>query len=391
MKIVFCIDGLKNFGGMERVVVNRANYLVKKYGYDISIITTENFNKENKNKPLAFTLNPKINLIDLEINFNDSIEKNIFFKIFIKIKRKLLYKIKLEKVINELKPDIIDSMGDRSREVLYKLKIKSKKILENHFNKNSIIRDTSNDKLLKKMYFNIKNYKQLNLVKKYDEFIVLTEEDRMQWNDSKIKVIPNSLSYYPKEISNLKEKKVISIGRLDYYKGFDLMIQIWRKVVDKHPEWKLEIYGEGSIRNSLQEEIKKWKLEKNIELKGNCINIQEKLLTSSMFIMTSRGEGMPMVLLEAASCGLPLISFDRPCGPKDLIKNGENGFLCKFGELDEMANRIIFLIENEKIRKEIGIKARKLSLEYSEDKIMSIWKELYESNKSSYTSSWAGD
>ena len=193
-----------------------------------------------------------------------------------------------------------------------------------------------------------------------------------------MRVIYNFLDCIPRKNSNCKNKKIISVGRLEYQKGFDILIDVWKKVDEKHSDWVLEIYGEGSLRKELQDKIDSLNLTDSLILKGSEKNIQSKYLESSIYMMSSRYEGMPMVLLEAMSCGLPLVSFDCPCGPKDIIKDGENGFLVKFGNIEEMAKKINYLIENEDKRIDMGKKAKELSYNYLKEKIMNQWKELFE-------------
>ena len=131
-----------------------------------------------------------------------------------------------------------------------------------------------------------------------------------------------------------------------------------KKVNEKHSAWILEIYGEGSLRKELQDKIDSLNLTDTLVLKDNEKNIQSKYLEGSIYVMSSRYEGMPMVLLEAMSYGLPLVSFDCPCGPKDIIKDGKNGFLIKFGNTNEMAEKINYLIENENERIKMGKKSK---------------------------------
>ena len=147
----------------------------------------------------------------------------------------------------------------------------------------------------------------------------------------------------------------------------------------KSPDWILEIYGNGSERENLQNKINKLRLEKSFLLKGAEKNIQEKYLESSIYVMSSRFEGMPMVLLEAMTYGLPIISFDCPCGPKDIIKDNEDGFLVEFGNIEQMAEKIEKLISDEEKRKLFGKNARKNVERFSADTIMKEWKELFES------------
>lgn len=382
MKIVFCIANTINPSGMERVLSQRVNYLVEKYGYNITIITIENNSKRFKNKSPYFYFNKNIKMIDLNIShsdFNEKIQKNNYF-----IRRIKYYNLKkqhfkkLNKVIQEIKPDVLVALGDTDREFCYKVDYDCKKILEHHFNKEYFIGKKDNNTFFEKLKVIYRNYRETKLIDKYDRFLVLTNEDREKWKDDRVMVINNPLSFESKEISKLKNKKIISVGRLEEVKGFDILIDIWKKVVEKHNDWILEIYGEGSLRNELQNKIDNLKLTNNLFLKGICNDIQNKYLDSSLYIMTSRYEGFGMVLIEAMACGLPLISFNCPCGPSEIIKNKENGFLINMGNIDEMVEKINLLIENEELRKKIGKKLKELSYNYSEDKIMNQWKELLE-------------
>ena len=382
MKIVYCINCILGTGGMERVLVNRVNYLVEKFDYEIYIVTSD---EKNDKKPF-FKLNPKVKIIPLEINLFEGLHHNFFIRKYQLRKKTDMFLNKLTKVVNEIKPDVLVSMGDHSRGIVWKVNYPCKKYVENHFNKKYIIegREISDKETLKKKVKNFyREKKAKKLIENYDAFLVLTEEDKINWegnrkNNKKIKVINNPLTFYPEQNSLLDGKTIISLGKLHEQKGYDLLIDVWEKVNKVFPEWTLKIYGEGEERKKLQEKIDRKGLDTCFKLMGKTENVYEKLLESSLYVMSSRYEGMPMVLIEAMSCGLPLISFDCPCGPKDIIKNGENGYVCSFGNLDEMANKIITLIQNDNLRKKMGEKSKELSKNYSEEKIMKQWKELYE-------------
>lgn len=370
MKIMFCIRGIFNLGGMERVLIKRVNYLKKNWENDCIIITTEQDNKKN-----FYKLDNGIIHEDLGINYFFN-KGNILKRTIVYLKKQREHKKKLKNVIKKYNPDIIVSMGDDDKYILPIIKGDMKIILEHHFEKYYLLKESKN------LLYKVKNYiflkREEKLLNKYDEFLVLTEEDKKQYGNNKIKVINNPLTFYPKETSNLKNKKAISVGRLENQKGYDLLIEIWKKVVERYPNWTLDIYGEGQLRKELQEKINNYKLKNHIFLRGREKNIQERYLESSIYVMSSRYEGFGMVLIEAQACGLPIISFDCPCGPKEIVTDGEDGFLCKFGDIDDMANKIIYLIENENERKNFGKKARENSLRFSEDKIMNQWKELFE-------------
>ena len=373
MKIIYCIAGLYNSGGMERILTSKVNYLIEHCNYNVIIITTD-----QKNRSIFYPLNEKVKHIDLELNYTDDLKYSFFKRVFIYLKKQFKHKKLLKDILKKENPEIIVSLGNHETFFLPNIVNKNiKTIREHHFNKNFRLQEIPKN-IFYKLKFIYDNFNEKKTVKKYNEFIVLTEEDRKQWNNNKMRVIYNFLDCIPRKNSNCKNKKIISVGRLEYQKGFDILIDVWKKVDEKHSDWVLEIYGEGSLRKELQDKIDSLNLTDSLILKGSEKNIQSKYLESSIYMMSSRYEGMPMVLLEAMSCGLPLVSFDCPCGPKDIIKDGENGFLVKFGNIEEMAKKINYLIENEDKRIDMGKKAKELSYNYLKEKIMNQWKELFE-------------
>lgn len=372
MKLIFCIKQLDNVGGMERVLIDRVNYLIKYEDIQILIVITDSLNRKS-----FFEINNRINIENLEVNYNQDREKNIFFRAINLFYKQWIHKKKLEKLIFKYKPDIIISLGNEDKYILTNIDYPCKKILEHHFEKNFLLRKGENGlHKLKNIYL---TKKEERLLKRYDEFLVLTEEDKKQWSSEKIKVIYNPISFYPSKSTELKNKKIISVGRLEYQKGYDILIDVWKRVIEKNKDWVLEIYGDGTEREKLQNKINNLGLRHSFLLKGTVKNIQEKYLESSIYVMTSRFEGMPMVLLEAQACGLPIISFDCPCGPKEIINDNIDGFICKFNDIDKMAEKLIFLMNNEKKRKEFSISARENVKKFSQDKIMEKWINLFSS------------
>ena len=381
MKIVFCIDNIIEIGGMQKVLFQRTNYLIERFDYEITIITTEHNIKKYIGINPFYEFNSKIKIINLDIRYSEKEDNNLsYFKKKVIIEKKKRKHIKLlRKVLYKREPDIVISFGELERLFLYKIKGKFKKIVEHHVNKANFVNvENEKNNLLKKIKYLYRNYREKKLINKYDKFLVLTEEDKKDWADDRIKVIHNPLSFSSNQFSDYKNKKIISVGRLDYQKGYDILISVWNKISKKYPDWSLEVYGEGVEREKLQNKINELNLNSSFLLKGAVKNIYEKYLESSIYIMSSRYEGMPMVLLEAMSFGLPVISFDCPCGPKDIIKDNEDGFIIKFGNIEQMAEKIEELINDEEKRKLFGINAKKNIQRFSEEKIMNQWKELFE-------------
>ncbi len=372
MKLVFCLNSLYHVGGSERVWIERLNYLSENTDYQLYLITTDQDKRKN-----FYEVNSKINLIDLDINYYKDKELNFIKRIFQFKKKQKKHLKKLEKTLNDIQPDIVIGHGTEEKWLLPYFKGKYKIVLEHHLEKNFLKKSARN--MLYKLKADYFVYKEKKLINIYDEFLVLTEQDKKQWNNDKVKVIPNPLPFSPTEISNLKNKKIISIGRLEHQKGYDILIDVWDMISKKYPNWILEIYGEGTEREKLQNKINKLGLENSFLLKGVEKNIQSKYLESSIYVMSSRFEGFGMVLIEAMSCGVPVISFDCPCGPKDIIKNNEDGFLVEFGNIEKMAKKIEELIINEEKRKLFGKNAKKNVQIFSQYKVMNQWKELFES------------
>ncbi|OPC58325.1 glycosyltransferase family 4 protein [Elizabethkingia miricola] len=370
MRIVYSILGTYNSGGMERVLANKANYLAE-MGYDITIITTD-----QRERSPYFQLDPRIKNIDLGINYTDNNDKGLLEKLFSYPQKQKAHKLKLKEVLSDLKADIVISMFDNDASFIYKIKDGSKKVLEIHFSRFKRIQ--YGRKGVWKIINQLRSNADLKVVKQYDRFVVLTHEDKSYWgNLNNIEVIPNANSFVSSKQSDLESKRVIAVGRYDYQKGFDELINIWKEVYAKHPDWSLDIFGHGPLKDELQSLIDQLGLTKTIHLCAPVKNIEQEYLNSSILAMTSRYEGLPMTLLEAQVCGLPLVSYACKCGPRDIIKDGINGYLIEENDQEEMIEKLIHLINDGELRKQMGEASYKLSDNYSEDRIMQQWIDLF--------------
>lgn len=369
-KVVFCISNIYGIGGMERVLLDRIKELEEKKKYKIYIVITENI----KDNYFEYKFLKSIEIKNLEINYYNLKKVSIIKRIIMTKIKGLKHKKKLKLYLEEIQPDVVVALGTEEKYILPKVKRKYRIILEHHFEKNYLKRKKGG--VFYKLLVKYLESKEKKLLEEFDEFLVLTNEDKEQWKSSKIKVIPNYCTIDTKRVSDLKNKKVIAVGRLEYQKGFDILIDVWKKVNEICNDWILEIYGEGNERKKLENKIREYGLEDKIFLKGIEKNIGNKYLESSIYIMTSRFEGMPMVLLEAQSYGLPLVSFDCPCGPKDMIENEKNGYIVKFADVEGMVSKILKLIQNESLRKKFGNNSLKSVKKYSKEVIIQKWEEL---------------
>lgn len=197
-------------------------------------------------------------------------------------------------------------------------------------------------------------------VKKFDKVVALTKEDKGYYD--KILNASNVIQIYNPKDSNLKKciyaedsKRIISCGRLDPVKGFDRLIDVAKMVFDEVDGWVWDIYGDGSERQNLEKKIEENKLIGKVNLKGYASNIFDLYKEYAFYVFTSQGEGCPMVMIEALASGLPMVSFDFKCGPKDLITDGENGFIVKDSNLTEMKEKILQLINSQELRKKFAV------------------------------------
>ena len=254
----------------------------------------------------------------------------------------------------------------------------SKKILEIHFSKYKRIQ--YGRKGLWKLADRWFSRQDEKWVRRFDKFVVLTEEDRKYWGDlDNIIVIPNARTFTPTQTADMENKKVIAVGRYTYQKGFERLIEAWRLVASDFSDWKLEIVGDGEQRNMLKERIARYGIENSVALVPVNNEIDKHYLSSSVYAMTSRYEGLPMVLLEAQAFGLPIVSFNCKCGPSDVVDNGKNGFLVEEGNVSAFASQLKKVMKDVELRKEMSRNALESSKKFSMEPVMSRWMQLFES------------
>lgn len=373
-KIVYCTPALYMSGGVERVLTLKANYFAEHYDYDVTIILTE-----GKDKPCAYPISNKVKLVYLDINFEELWTCSFVKKVFLYLKKQRVYKRKLKAELMRIRPDITDSLLRREINFLTKIKDGSVKIGELHVNRlNYRNFETNETSFIKILFSRFWMNSLVRHLKRLDRFVVLTEEDKNNWPElNNVIAIPNPISFNTDSVSRLEKKNVLAVGRYAYQKGYDMLLKAWAIVEKKCPEWELNVYGQGD-REPYDKIAKELQL-KNCHLNGSVSNINEKYLDSSVFVISSRFEGLSMSLLEAMSFGLPVVSFACPCGFRDVITSGVNGVLVPKNNVEMLADQLIEVIQNPKFRDELGKKARERSQDFRLDVLAEKWRELFES------------
>ena len=372
MKIIYCLPSTCSLGGVERIILSKANWL-SEMGHDVCIITTD-----QQGKQPYFKISNMVKCYDLDINYNRNRGRSFIKKLFYFFYNSYQHRKRLKKLLMELRADIVISTFCNEMSLLPQIKDGSKKIVEFHFSR-SMFRFIRRKGLLGYVD-DFMMPKIVHSLRKYERFVVLSNEDADNWKElNNISVINNACTINIIERANIKAHRVISIGRYEYQKGYDRLINAWALIVQQVPEWTLHIFGEGSLRPVLTKQIKDLNLENSVFLDGASDNIGKELSISSIAVFTSMYEGFLMAIVEAESAGIPVVSFDTPCGPKDIIKDGEDGFLVTNGDIEGLGKRLLSLIQDDELRKEMGGKAFENSKRFTQEAIMSQWISLFES------------
>lgn len=373
MKIVYCHCSLYNPGGMERVLLNKVHWLKRNTDWEITIVTTD-----QGSRPSFYKLPDGVRLVDLDINYSSGNNLSVLGKTVDYLRKRSLHKRRLTELLMNERPDVTVSLFPYESSFIPSIKDGSKKVLELHFNR--YFRIQYGRKGLLGCIDRLRSMQDKHIAKKFDSFVVLTEEDRTYWGKIKnILVIPNAAIANTKSASECNEKRVIAVGRLDYQKGFDRLIESWEKIQQdgRFTDWRLDIFGQGEWQQRLQEMIDTKGLSKYVKLNRPTSQIFDEYRKSSIHVMSSHYEGFPMVMIEAMSSGLPEVTFDFKCGPKDIIEHNLNGIIVEEGDTDALAQSLMALMEDDVKRRAMGREALKVTTRFSEERIMKKWCDLF--------------
>ena len=372
MRLVYCIAGTRHSGGMERVLANKANYWVR-HGHDVTIVTTD----QHGELPF-FHLDTRVKCIDLEVNYEDNNGKSVWNKLVYYPYKQYVHRKRLQSILKREQPDITISMFCNEAAFLPNIKEGGLKVLEIHFSKYKRLQ--YGRKGLWRWVDIVRSRYDEILVKKYDRFVVLTEEDKSYWGAlPNMVVIPNARTFTPTNTSLLQNKIVLAVGRLTYQKGFERLIEAWSLLNDKFPDWKLVIVGDGEKKEELEQLVVDSCLQDSVFLKAPVKDMEQLYREASVIAMTSRYEGLPMILLEAQAYGIPIVSFKCQCGPADIITDGKDGFLVPEGNVPMMAEKLSMLMSDYQLRAKMGKAAVLSSKRFDEERVMQQWENLFSS------------
>lgn len=374
MKILFIIKSFAMKAGVERLMSDKMNYMAE-HGHIVTLLTYE---QGNHSRP--FALNENIKHIDLDTRFFTLKKYALPRRLIEHVRLRRTFKKRLQKVVNDLQPDIINTTTYSINliGILLNIHCSAKRTIESHVSFDSILKE--DDYKGKGILHTIARYYDayyFNKLKRFDAFFALTKGDALQWEEyiHKVYVIPNPLTAYPEQIKNHDDThyRIICAGRLNYQKGFDLLIEAFSLIADKCPKWHIDIFGSGEEEQSLHDLIIQKDLKDRIFIHSATDHLFEEFQNSDFFVFSSRYEGWGLVLVEAMACGIPAISFRCKYGPEDIISNEVDGLLVKDGDIQELADKIFWMISHQQQCKIMGNKARESVIKYKKDPIFQKW------------------
>ena len=383
MNLLYCIPHLYNSGGMERVLTQKVNWLAAHTDYTITIVTTEP--TPTGTPKCYFPLSEKVQVVELNIDFNADYTKPLLPKYCAHMRRMRAYKRALTENIVQHGIELCISLG--GKEIPFLRHLPCRTIAEMHFamDQRRQLIEANHKSLFWSLVGEVRTRQLVQAVKPLERLVVLTEADKAAWEKAgctNVTVIPNpcAINSRKSKVESRKTKTVLAVGRLHEQKGFDLLLQAWKPIEKTYSDWSLRIVGEGPKRAELEAQIESQGL-KRVVLAGATNNVLDEYEAASIFVLSSRYEGLPLALIEAMWSGLPCIAFDCPQGPAELLAENR-GWLVPEGDIAELTAQIAYALSHPEEALKRAQKAQIFAqTTYSEAAIMPQWVQLIESCK----------
>ena len=367
MKILYITDALAVWGGIERVLCDKMNYFVSNKDNEVYIVTAD-----QGAHPIPFVLGDRVHVIDLDIRSHRQYKYSGVKRILQYYKYDRLYKKRLKECIDIIRPDIISCLRDGYVKAVLAVKGNIPLVFESH----SLCRDIDIENAT--FVHRFVSYLSRRKFRKLERIVTLTAGDAEDWRNycNHLTVIPNVVHLNTSgHYSSCKNKKVVFAGRFDVQKDIGTLIDIWQLVQQSHTDWELNVYGNDELKPYYEKKV--LELELNIKIHPAVPDIFDKYMESSMLVMTSLYEPFGLVLVEAMSCGLPVVAFNCPYGPADIIIDGVDGFLIENRNVELFASRICQLMDNLELRQKMGKAAVLSAQRYKADYVMPQWEKLF--------------
>ena len=377
-RIVFCTPALYSAGGVERIVAVKANYFSMQLGYNVTIIVTE-----GKGNDSFFPISNQVNIINYKLDFEELWRLPFWKKVIVYLIKQRKFKKLLNADLMRIRPDFTISTLRREINFLTEINDGSCKIGELHVNRSNYRTfDDRHSNVIKRIFAFLWSKSLIKQLRQLDRMVVLTDSALRDWQElNNIVKIPDALPFKIDNKSKLNSKRIISIGRYAYDKGNDLLLRAWSIIEKEFADWTLDIYGNGD-KEPYQDLIRELGIDNDrCHLYGPIHDVKKEYLSSSIFLLPSRFEGFGLVIIESMACGVPVVSFDCENGPRSIITDGENGYLVPPFDINAYAEKVMYLMRNEELRKRLGSNALKCASQYDIDKVGFQWEQLFDELK----------
>jgi len=366
MRILYITDALAVWGGIERVLRDKMDYLVE-HGYEVHVVTTDQGPHE-----IPYPLDNRIIVHDLGIQFHHQYRYHGVTRVLNFFELERLFRKRLKDKLFDVKPDIIVCIRVEFVSAIVDVKGTIPLVCESH----SMCYAKHYEKA--SLWYRFKLWLSLRKLQQVDMMVALTDGDARDWRRycKNVCMIPNVVHLNDTgKYSDCLSKKVVFAGRFSRQKDIGSLFAIWKLVHERHPDWELNAYGEGEQWTKYVELAKDAQI--NMHIYPPSPAIFDHYRESSMLLMTSLYEPFGLVLPEAMSCGLPVVAFNCPYGPGDIITDGKNGFLIEGRDINAYADKVCLLIENTELRQEMGQNAILSTRYYEKTNIMPQWESLF--------------
>lgn len=376
MKILYVIDSLASRGGAERIVTEKMNYLATVFGYEVTVVTCF---QDLGTAPNAYWLSPQVKQICLAIPFYSQYQVGYPRRLIVKWRLRSRLVRELTKAVQDANPEILVGLSYFSADVVCAIPCHAAKVIESHDARPFTLRRQGLSRSwLSEAYMECFRQHYFRKIERVADVVVtLTQGDAGEWAGARrVEIIPNFSIIPVGSLSSGKKKRVLAVGRLEWQKGFDILIDAWALIAERHADWQLDIIGTGTLERKLRERIASMGLA-HVNILPFTSHISREYANSSLFVLSSRFEGFSLVLLEAMRHGVPCVSFDCPYGPSEVLADGECGLLAHNGDTKDLAAKLCRLMDDEPLRQQFAAAAIERSKIFDVDEIMGKWQKLF--------------
>lgn len=375
MKVLYFLPILSTKGGQERTLIDKANYLVSQ-GHEVMFVTFENTG------PIAYPLDSRVRHTDFNCRHFTIYRKSLFKRFVVAWQMKQQFRQRMAEAIRSFRPEVIVVAIPLTEFFLADLSKVSGSIpiiIESHLARgHEALKRGLTEKVLDWVW------SPERVIRKSTLLIALTEGDAAQWRKihRNVRVIPNPVTDYPKNLQQIvkDEGRIIAIGRLAPQKRFDRLVDAFAIIANKYPYWHIDIFGSSSAesRENLMRYISCKGLKERIHIFQPTSEIYSEYLKSEFFVLSSDFEGFGLVIVEAMTCGIPVVSTDCPYGPSEIIEDGMTGLLANM-DAKNLAEKMEWMMTHEEERRAMGMAARQAVARYRKEIVMPLWEQAYKS------------